>query len=41
MHEFMEVLPLCLPPVGVAREFALSSQNLDAEGTAAAAAMKF
>lgn len=41
MHEFMEVLPPCLHPVGVAHEFALSSQILDAKGTVAAAEMKF
>lgn len=41
MHEFMEVLPLYLHRVEVAHEFALSSQILDAGGTAVAAAMKF
>lgn len=35
MHEMMmELLPLCLPPVGVAHKFALSSQISDAGGTA-------
>lgn len=41
MPEFTEVLHLCLHPVGIAHEFALSSQISDAEGTAVAAAMKF
>lgn len=41
MYEFMEVLSLCLHPVGVAHEFELSSQILVAEGTAVAAAIEF
>lgn len=41
MHEFREVSPLCLHPVGVAHEFELSSQILLAEGTAVAAALEF
>lgn len=41
MNEFMEVLPLCLHPVGVVHEFELSSQILVAEGSAVAAAIEF
>ena len=37
MHEFIELLPLCLHPVGAAHEFALSSRISDAGGTAMAA----
>lgn len=37
MHDFMELFPLCLCPVGVAHEFALSPQIPDAGGAATAA----